>query len=88
MLHISAKQEIIKLVRFTIDEWFGTLLPLFGIIGYLFKTLEYAARGLRQIVAHSLDDSLYPGQKKRGDKIAQDSATGEIVIFSLNNDAQ
>jgi len=48
----------------------------------LFKTLEYAGRGLRPIVAYSLDDSLYSGQEKRSDKIAQDSATGEILIFS------
>jgi hypothetical protein len=28
-------------------------------IGYLFKTLEYAGRGLRPIVAYSLDDFMY-----------------------------
>jgi len=33
-------------------------------IGYLFKTLEYAGRGLRPIVAYSLDDHLYSGRTK------------------------
>jgi hypothetical protein len=33
------------------------LLPIFGsFIGYSFKTLEYAGRGLWSIVAYSLDD--------------------------------
>jgi hypothetical protein len=89
--NISARQEIIKLVRFTIDEWIERCPKISrwkgyeyliqkriegcvrcyrysgSFIGYLFKTLEYAGRGLRPIVAYSLDDSLYPGQKKRSD---------------------
>jgi hypothetical protein len=104
--NILARQEIIKLVKFTIDEWIERCPKISrwkgyeyliqkridgcvrcyrysgSFIGYLFKTLEYAGRGLRPIVAYSLDDSLYPGQKKRSDKIAQDSTTGEILIFS------
>ena len=103
---ILARQEIIKLVKFTIDGWIERCPKISrwkgyeyliqkridgcvrcyrysgSFIGYLFKTLEYAGRGLRPIVAYSLDDSLYSGQKKRSDKIAQDSTTGEILIFS------
>lgn len=30
-----------------------------SFIGYLFKTLEYAGRGLRPVVAYSLDDRSY-----------------------------
>jgi hypothetical protein len=86
--NVTARQEIIKLVRFTIDEWiehnprisrwkgYEYLLQknIEGCIrcyrysgsfmGYLFKTLEYAGRGLRPITEYSLDDSSYYGHKK------------------------
>jgi hypothetical protein len=87
--NISAKQEIIRLLSFTIDDWIERC-PRFScwrgydaliqrrleccircyrysgsFIGYVFKTLEYAARGLRPIIAYSLDDSLYSGEKRR-----------------------
>jgi hypothetical protein len=93
--NIIAKREIIKLVRFTIDEWIE-LFPKISrwkgyedlikkriegcircyrysgsFIGYLFKTLEYAGRGLKPIIAYSLDDPIYSGHKKRIDTIAQ-----------------
>jgi hypothetical protein len=92
--NIIAKREIIKLVRFTIDEWIE-LFPKISrwkgyealikkriegcircyrysgsFIGYLFKTLEYAGRGLKPIIAYSLDDPIYSGDKKRIDRIA------------------
>jgi hypothetical protein len=81
--NIIAKEEIIKLVRFSIDEWvehYPTLSSWQGyepliqkriegcircyrysgsFIRYLFKTLEYAGRGLRPIAAYSLDNSFY-----------------------------
>ena len=84
--NILAEEEIIKLVRFTIDEWIESrptlscweghesLIPkrIEGcircyrysgtFIGYLFKTLEYAGRGLRPGITYSLDDSLYFGK--------------------------
>jgi len=83
-----AKQEIIKLVRFIIDEWIECCPKISrwkeydyliqkhidvcircyrysgSFIGYLFKTFEYAGRGLRPIVAYSLDDPLCSGEKK------------------------
>jgi hypothetical protein len=86
----AAKQEIIKLLRLTIDEWIEQSPKLScwagrddviqerievcirryrysgTFIGYLFKTLEYAGRGLRPIVAYSLDDHLYFGKTKSG----------------------
>jgi hypothetical protein len=79
----AAKQEIIRLVRLTIDAWIEQCPRLScwegrddmiqeriegcircyrysgTFIGYLFKTLEYAGRGLRPVVAYSLDDHLY-----------------------------
>ncbi len=86
----AAKQEVIKLLRLTIDEWIEQSPKLScwagrddviqeriegcirryrysgTFIGYLFKTLEYAGRGLRPIVAYSLDDHLYSGKTKGG----------------------
>ena len=53
-----------------------------SFIGYLFKTLEYAGRGLKPIIAYSLDDSIYSGEKRRIDRIAQNPETGEILTFS------
>jgi len=103
--NVAAKQEIIKLVRLTIDQWIEQhpriscwqglddllLKHIEGcirryrysgsFIRYLFKTLEYAGRGLRPVVAYSLDDYLYSGEKRRSDRIAQDAETGEIVIY-------
>jgi len=98
-----AKQEIIKLVRFTIDEWIERCPKMFcwkgydyliqkhiedrircyrysgSFIGYLFKTLEYAGKGLRPIIAYSLDDPLCSGEERRIDRIAQNPETGEIL---------
>jgi hypothetical protein len=75
--NVIAKEEIIKLVRFTIDDWiesrptlsswegYESLIPnrVEGcirryrysgtFIGYLFKTLEYAGRGLIPINEYS-----------------------------------
>jgi hypothetical protein len=80
--NVIAKEEIIKLVRFTIDDWierspmlsswegYESLIPdrIKGcircyrysgtFIGYLFKTLEYAGRGLKPITKYSDDVNL------------------------------
>lgn len=74
--NVTAREEIIKLIRFTIDDWiercptlsswegYESLIPtrIEGcircyrysgtFIGYLFKTLEYAGRGLRPTTSH------------------------------------
>jgi hypothetical protein len=79
--NIIAKEEVIKLVRFTIDDWierypalsswegYESLIPkrVEGcikryrysgtFIGYLFKTLEYAGRGLLPTNEYSQNDS-------------------------------
>ena len=76
--NILAREEIMKLVRFTIDEWiesrpalsswegYESLIPhrieacircyrySGTFIGYLFKTLEYAGRGLRLKADYSI----------------------------------
>jgi hypothetical protein len=53
-----------------------------SFMGYLFRTFEYAGRGLRPIILYSLEDSTYSGKYTRSDKIGQDSETGEILIYS------
>jgi hypothetical protein len=102
--NVTARQEIIKLLRLTIDEWiehnprisrwkgYEYLLQKNiedcirryrysgSFMGYLFKTLEYAGRGLRPIIVHSLDDSPYPRGRRRIDTIAQNPETEEILI--------
>jgi uncharacterized protein YlxP (DUF503 family) len=50
-------------------------------IGYLYRTLEYAGRGVRPMQAYSLDDPLRSGEKKRIETIGQDHETGEITFF-------
>jgi hypothetical protein len=86
--NVTAKKEIVKLVRFTIDEWiehnpkisrwkgYECLIQRLiegcirryrysgSFMGYLFKTLEYAGRGLRPITEYALDDSSCYGHKK------------------------
>ncbi len=106
--NIIAKREIVKIVRFTIDEWIE-ISPKFyrwkghehlinervegcirryrysgTFIGYLFKTLEYAARGLKPMIACSLDDPIYSGHKNRSDIIGQNPENREIMIGSRN----
>jgi hypothetical protein len=75
--NVTAKEEIIKLVRFTVDDWierhprisawngYESLIQMRiegcircyrysgSFLGYLFKTLEYAGRGLSPTVAYS-----------------------------------
>ena len=102
--NVTAKQEIIKLVRLTIDEWIENCPKISrwkgyeyliqkriegcvrcyrysgSFMGYLFKTLEYAGRGLRPITEYSLDEPLYSWQKKRIDTIAQNPEPDGILI--------
>jgi hypothetical protein len=86
--NISAKQELIKLLSFTIDDWivrYPNLCRWRGyehlvqkrleccircyrysgsFMRYVFKTLEYAARGLKPLIAYSLDDGRYSGKRR------------------------
>jgi hypothetical protein len=41
-----------------------------SFIAYLFKTLELAGRGLRPIIAFSLDDHGYPGKAGRIERLS------------------
>lgn len=103
--NIAARQEIIRLLSFTIDDWiercpkiscwrgYDQLIQMRiegcircyrysgSFIGYLFKTLEYAGRGIRPINEYSLEDSIYSGGKRRIDSIGMNPETGELLLF-------
>jgi len=81
--NFSARQKILELMRFTIDDWIEKhpelscwrgYDPLISIrldccircyrysgsfMRYIFKTLEYAGRGLKPLIAYSLDDATH-----------------------------
>jgi hypothetical protein len=103
--NVTARQKIVELLRFTVDEWIEgwprisrwrgngekILKRIEGCIrcyrysgsfmGYLFRTLEYAARGLRPIHTCSLEDSLPFGYGRRIDSCGYDPDTGELLIY-------
>ncbi len=102
---MTAKREVIKLIRLTVDEWIDHCPKLSSwrgrdqlieqriercirryrysgsFVGYLFKTLECEGRGLRPIIACSLDDPICSGDKRKSDRIGQDPETGEVLIY-------
>jgi hypothetical protein len=106
--NMTARQEIIKLLSFTIDHWiehhpkiscwrgYDQLIQVRievcircyrysgSFIGYLFRTLEYAGRRLRPMIAYSLDDPICSGGQRRIDRIGIDSETGELLISGRN----
>lgn len=53
--------------------------------GYLFKTLQYAGRGLRRLNVYSLDDTMYDSQKRIIDNVVQDQQTQQITIYDRTN---
>jgi hypothetical protein len=87
----SAKQELMKLIGFTIDDWMDRYWFLScwrgyepeirtqvercirryrysgSFLRYLFRTLEYAGRGIRPLVAYSLDELIFDGPVNRTD---------------------
>jgi len=103
--NITAREEVIKWLSDTINDWIEHCPTLScwrgyeqlvqtrieccirryrysgSFMRYLFKSLEYAARGLRPLIAYSLDDSLHFGEKKRSDRIGQDPETAELLNF-------
>ncbi|MBI4480214.1 MAG: hypothetical protein HY651_09350 [Acidobacteria bacterium] len=54
-----------------------------SFIRYVFRTLQYAARGLRPRRAYSLDEPLPSGNGRRGDLIAATSDTDKGRTLSM-----
>lgn len=53
-----------------------------SFIVYLYRTLEYAGRGLRLLEAFSLDDYIPETTKRRSENLVYDSRTGETRLYS------
>jgi hypothetical protein len=91
----SAKQELIRLLGYTIDNWIDRYWFLSrwrgceaeiqiqvercirryrysgSFLRYLFRTLEYAGRGIPPFLAYSLDEPIYDGSVSRIDIIGK-----------------
>lgn len=105
--NLSAKEELMKLVAYTIAEWVERFYFLRRWQGYddelreqlercirryrytgsfaiyLFRTLEYAGRGIRPFYAHSLDEPVaHDAEKRKIENVIQDSETNEIQLYS------
>ena len=56
-----------------------------SFLNYVFRTLEYAGRGIRPFYGYSLDEPVAWGAEKRKiENIVQDSETGEARIYDRN----
>jgi hypothetical protein len=104
--NILAKKELLKLVRYAVDDWIERYFMLSRWAGYdeeiqekiegcirryrytgsfshyVFKTLEYAGRGIRPFYAYSLDESIFDGAKRKIDNVGYDPETNEIKIYA------
>ncbi|MBI3632037.1 MAG: hypothetical protein HY225_01150 [Candidatus Vogelbacteria bacterium] len=52
-----------------------------SFLGYLYKTLEYSARGIRPLQAWSLDNLIGENGATKIDFVMQDVETGEVKLF-------
>src|ERR1700690_49235 len=117
--NLLAKVEVVRLVRYTIDDWIDKyyclslwkgysdeiLEQIEGCIRryrytgsfftYLFRTLEYAGRGIRPIVTSSLDAPITSNACKRKiENVVYDPETNEIgfydpkKLFSFDSESQ
>jgi hypothetical protein len=103
--NISAEQEVIKLVRYTVDEWLDQSSHLSrwkgyddeiqkhiegciyryrytgSFFNYVYRTLEYAARGIRPFYLYSLDEPLMNETNKRWiEAVIKDPESGDIGL--------
>ena len=104
--NISAEQEVIKLVRYTVDEWLDQSSHLSrwkgyddeiqkhiegciyryrytgSFFNYVYRTLEYAARGIRPFYLYSLDEPLMNETNKRWiETVIKDPESGDIGLY-------
>lgn len=103
--NVRAQQELVKLLKYTVELWIEFCPPLWkwkgytddiedkikGCIrcyrftgtftGYLFKTLQYAGRGLHKLQVYSLDDTIFDGQKRIVENVVQDTETNQIILY-------
>jgi hypothetical protein len=103
--NILAQAELIKWIRYIVDDWVEKYYQLFkwrgygdeidekikgcirgykytgSFVGYLFKTLEYSARGMRSLQPWSLDDPIGDDGSTKVDFISVDQDTNIATIF-------
>jgi hypothetical protein len=104
--NLTAKQEVIKLVSYTITDWLEKYYFLNrwqgykeevqkqledcirryrytgSFLNYVFRTLEYAGRGIRPFYAYSLDEPVaWDAEKKKIENVIQDPNTGEAKLY-------
>lgn len=105
--NISAKREIVKLVRYAVDEWLDSYRHLSrwkgydeeinelieacirryrytgSFLNYVFRTFEYAGRGIRPFYAYSLDEPVaVDATKRKIDNVIKDPETGKIGLYN------
>jgi len=105
--NVTAKQEIMRLVRYAVDEWLdqpGYMSRWRGydekiqetiegcirryrytgsFFKYLYRTLQYAGRGIQPFYAYSLDEPVTTNSDKRKiETVVQDPETGEIGLYN------
>ncbi len=107
--NLSAKNEVIKLVTYTISDWLEKYYFLNrwqgyeeeaqrqlegcirryrytgSFLNYVFRTLEFAGRGIRPFYAYSLDEPVsWDTEKKKVENVVQDPETGEAKMYQRN----
>lgn len=103
--NLLAKQEVVKLIRYTVDDWIGRYRFMSrwegyddkiqkclercirryrytgSFLNYVFRTLQYAGRGLRPLYAFSLHDPISLGSEKcKIENVYKDIETNDIYL--------
>ena len=108
--NLTAKQEVMKLVTYTISDWLEKYYFLNrwqgyeeevqkqlegcirryrytgSFLHYVYRTLEYAGRGIRPFYAYSLNEPVaYGADKCHIDNVVQDPETGAAKMYDRND---
>jgi len=59
-----------------------------SFLNYVFRTLEYAARGMKPLQARSLDEPIFDGALSRIETIGQDPETNTLTIYRRHRGLQ
>ena len=105
--NVTAKKEIMGLVRYVVEEWLdrnGYMSRWKGydekirntiegcicryrytgsFFRYVYRTFQYAGRGIQPIYAYSLDEPVaIDADKRKIETVVQDPETGEIFLYN------
>lgn len=108
--NLLAKQELMKLIGYTVGDWLERYYFLTrwqgyeeevqkqlegcirryrytgSFLNYVFRTLEYAGRGIRPFYAYSLDEPVAcDAEKRKIENVMQDPETGLAKMYSTTN---